>query len=123
MGADILLVDDDPKLLEIVSVSLGRQGYRVRTAATGREALEHASGSPPHLLILDLDLPDMSGIDVIRRARVQRPQIRTVLMSGYPSTHPAVAGMLSEVSAYFSKPVDVDLLLEVVVPGGSSLDS
>jgi DNA-binding response OmpR family regulator len=69
MSADILLVDDDLKLLEIVSTSLSRQGYRVRTAATGREALEHATGAPPHLVILDLDLPDMNGIEVLDNIR------------------------------------------------------
>ena len=81
MSADILLVDDDPKLLEIVSVSLSRQGYRVRTAATGREALEHAAGSPPHLLILDLDLPDMSGIDVLDHIRDDHETLPVLVLS------------------------------------------
>jgi len=52
VSADILLVDDDPKVLEIVSVSLARQGYRVRTAPRVARRLAHAAGSAPHLLIL-----------------------------------------------------------------------
>jgi len=72
VSADILLVDDDPKVLEIVSLALGRRGYRVHTAATGREALERASDMEHHLLILDLGLPDMSGIEVLDRIRDER---------------------------------------------------
>jgi putative nucleotidyltransferase with HDIG domain len=65
MSAQILLVDDDPKILEVVGVALGRRGYSVRTASCGREALDSATGSPPSLVILDLGLPDMTGLQVL----------------------------------------------------------
>ena len=69
MSADILLVDDDPKVLEIVSLALNRRGLQVQTAATGREALAHAAEGAPQLVILDLGLPDMSGMEVLDRLR------------------------------------------------------
>ncbi len=69
MTAQILIVDDDPKVLEVVGVSLGRRGYAVQTAATGSEALERAAASRPELVILDLALPDMPGIEVLGRFR------------------------------------------------------
>jgi putative nucleotidyltransferase with HDIG domain len=69
MSADILLVDDDPKVLEIVGLALDRRGYRVHAAASGREALEHAAATSPHLLILDLGLPDMTGVELLERLR------------------------------------------------------
>ena len=69
MSADILLVDDDPKVLEIMTLALSRRGHRVRTAMTGRDAIAQAADAAPHLMILDLGLPDMSGIEVLDRVR------------------------------------------------------
>jgi CheY-like chemotaxis protein len=119
----VLLVDDSMDQLMALSELLQHDGLTIHLATSGADALARMPGAMPDVVVSDVDLPDMSGIDVIRYARLQRPQIRTVLVSGYPSTHPAVAGMLSEVSAYFSKPVDIDQLLEVVVPTSRCLDS
>lgn len=69
MSASILVVDDDTKLLEVVSVSLGRRGYDVQTARTGGEALARATEASPGLIILDLGLPDMTGMEVMKRIR------------------------------------------------------
>lgn len=107
MSADILLVDDDPKLLEIVSVSLGRQGYKVRTAATGREALETAAGSPPHLLILDIDLPDMSGIDVLDAIRDDHETLPVLVLSGQNDVDSRVAALDGGADEFINKPVSL----------------
>jgi putative nucleotidyltransferase with HDIG domain len=69
MSTPILIVDDDPKILEVVGVSLQRRGYDVRTARSGREALRRAAETPPDLVILDLGLPDMNGMQVLARVR------------------------------------------------------
>lgn len=69
MSADILLVDDDPKVLEILSVSLERRGHRVSTAATGSSAIEKTSAALPELIILDLVLSDMNGFRVLEHVR------------------------------------------------------
>lgn len=69
MSANILLVDDDPKVLEILSVSLGRRGHRVATAASGSSAIEQTTASPPELIILDLALSDMTGYRVLEHVR------------------------------------------------------
>jgi two-component system phosphate regulon response regulator PhoB len=65
----ILVVDDEPDLLELVRVNLDQSGLRVDTAQSGREALEKLRQSPPDLLILDLMLPDVSGTEICRRVR------------------------------------------------------
>ena len=69
MSTPILIVDDDPKILEVVGVSLERRGYDVRTARSGREALRRAAETPPDLVILDLGLPDMNGMQVLAGVR------------------------------------------------------
>lgn len=107
MSADILLVDDDPKLLEIVSASLNRKGYRVRTAATGREALEHASGKAPHLLILDLDLPDMSGIEVLDNIRDDHETLPVLVLSAQNDIESRVAALDGGADEFIHKPVSL----------------
>jgi len=69
MARCILVVDDEPDLLELVRFNLDRAGFRVETAASGGEALARLRRSPPDLLVLDLMLPDLSGEEVCRRVR------------------------------------------------------
>jgi putative nucleotidyltransferase with HDIG domain len=104
-------VDDDPKVLEIVSVSLGRHGYRVRTAATGREALEHASGAPPHLLILDINLPDMSGIEVLDNIRDDHETLPVLVLSAHNDVESRVAALDGGADEFINKPVSLRELL------------
>jgi len=69
MSTRILVVDDEPDLLELVRFNLSQAGFAVDTAASGREALEKVRRSPPDLLVLDLMLPDVSGNDIARQIR------------------------------------------------------
>jgi two-component system phosphate regulon response regulator PhoB len=69
MAQRILVIDDEPDLLELVRVNLDQAGYRVETTASGREALEQIRSSPPDLVVLDLMLPDVAGTDICRRIR------------------------------------------------------
>lgn len=69
MKGDILVVDDDPKVLEILSESLTRRGYRVRQAINGRQAMDAYRAEAPELVLLDMKLPDMSGLEVMQNLR------------------------------------------------------
>ena len=69
MSTRILVVDDEPDLLELVRLALSQAGFVVETAAGGREALEKIRRSPPDLVVLDLMMPDLSGNDVCRQIR------------------------------------------------------
>ena len=69
MGSRILVVDDEPDLLELVRFNLDRAGYQVDVAETGSRALERLQRSVPDLLVLDLMLPDLSGEEICRRVR------------------------------------------------------
>jgi CheY-like chemotaxis protein len=114
----VLLVDDSVEQVAALAELLERDGVAVDVATSGADALMRLRHDAPDVLVSDVQLPDMSGIDVIRRARSERPQLRAVLMSGYPSDHPSIANVLPEISAYFSKPIDVDELFEVVAARG-----
>ena len=69
MSPRILVLDDEPALLELVSVSLVKAGFLVETAATGRAAIQKLEAAPPDLLVLDLMLPDVSGNEICRKVR------------------------------------------------------
>lgn len=69
MSQQILVVDDEPDILELVRFALTQEGFTVTTAATGREALDALKGSLPEAIVLDLMLPDLSGTEVCRRIR------------------------------------------------------
>ena len=65
----ILIVDDDPRLRDLVRLTLERAGHAVLTAADGRAALVHAAREAPELIVLDVGLPEMDGFEVCRRLR------------------------------------------------------
>ena len=65
----VLVVDDEPQILQALSINLRARHYDVITAATGADALASAAAHPPDLVILDLGLPDLDGIDVVRGLR------------------------------------------------------
>jgi len=75
LGARILVVDDEPGMLRALRTLLARHGFQVEQAETGRQALESYSYYRPDLVLLDLGLPDISGLEVIRdlRARANTP--------------------------------------------------
>jgi two-component system, OmpR family, response regulator len=67
----ILVVDDDPRLRDLVSIALERGGYTVITAANGQQALTHAARENPDLIVLDIGLPELDGLEVCRRIRAR----------------------------------------------------
>lgn len=71
MSEEILLVDDDPKILEIIGESLGRKGYTVSTASNGRQALNAYANRPPALVVLDMLLPDMNGVELMDKLHTE----------------------------------------------------
>jgi len=67
----VLVVDDDPRLRNLVTIALERAGHSVLTAANGRQALPHALRETPDLIVLDIGLPEMNGLKVCRRIRAR----------------------------------------------------
>jgi CheY-like chemotaxis protein len=113
----VLLVDDDMEQVMALAELMRHDGVTIHFVTSGAEALAHLADRATDVLVSDIHLADMTGIDVIRNARRHQPDLRAFLVSGYPSNHPAVETALREVTAYFPKPVDVDELLQAVVSG------
>lgn len=111
----VLLVDDSLQQVITLAEVLRNDGLRVDFATSGREALARISERCPDVLVLDMELPDLSATDVIEHARTYAPDLPVVLLTGYPADHAAVARAIASTrSTYLAKPVNVDALLELI---------
>jgi CheY-like chemotaxis protein len=112
----LLLVDDYPDALEMWSYFLRSSGYHVMTARTGLEAIERAEGGDPDLILLDLQLPEMSGLDAARRLRASQKtaHIPLIAVTGFSQAREHDAAREAGFIAVMVKPCDpVGLLAEV----------
>lgn len=109
-GARVLVVDDEPGILRAVQTNLSRHDFRVETAATGSDALVAYSRIHPDLVLLDLGLPDMDGLDVIRAIRL-RASTPIVVLSAREAERDKVAALDLGADDYLTKPFGVNELL------------
>ena len=100
----ILVIDDNRDLGNLLSQHLSSRGFTVATAATGAAGLALAADLDPRLILLDLRLPDMSGLDVLGRIRVLLPAAEVVIITGYPEFSSALAAIKGRVVDYLCKP-------------------
>jgi DNA-binding response OmpR family regulator len=103
MSGHILVVDDDPTVVDVVRRYLERAGYRVRAASDGAAALADALADPPTLLVLDLMLPEIDGLEVFRRLRVEQP-VPVVMLTARGDAEDRVAGLELGADDYLTKP-------------------
>ena len=108
-GARILVVDDEPNIAELLSAALTFEGYQVGVAATGAEALEQVRAFRPHLVMLDVMLPDFDGNEVCRRLRNQGEVMPIVFLTARDTTQDKVQG-LSMGDDYVTKPFSIEEL-------------
>ena len=108
-GARILVVDDEPNIAELLSAALTFEGYQVGVAATGAEALEQVRAFRPHLVMLDVMLPDFDGNEVCRRLRNQGDLMPIVFLTARDTTQDKVEG-LSMGDDYVTKPFSIEEL-------------
>ncbi|HUC62405.1 MAG TPA: response regulator transcription factor [Alphaproteobacteria bacterium] len=106
----ILVIDDEPQIRRLLRTSLGAQGYRVSEAAGGAEGIEAVRVEKPDLVILDLGLPDMEGLDVIARLRAGSP-VPIVVLSVRDDERGKVAALDLGADDYVTKPFGMDELV------------
>ena len=106
----ILIVDDEPSMREMLRIVLRRDGYEVELADSGRIAIEQLRQSHFDLLLSDIKMPDISGVDVLRAAKEINRDVVAFMMTAYASTSTAVDAMRLGAVDYFTKPFSVDEL-------------
>jgi DNA-binding NtrC family response regulator len=111
---NLLLVEDHAESRSSLAYVLGRDGYRVLEAPNGRQALSIARRERLHAIVLDLKLPDMDGMDVLREVQELAPGLPAVVMTGYGSVDVAVEAMKLGATDFLTKPIHVDQLLALL---------
>ncbi len=115
MSKRILIVDDDGPMRSFLCTVLGEEGYRLEEARNGTEGLAMLSASDFDLVVTDLRMPGLSGLDLLREGKKARPEARWVVITAYGSIGNAVEAMRSGASDYLTKPLrDPDELRHVV---------
>lgn len=106
----ILVIDDEPQILRAMKTILSQKGYRVQTASRGEDGLSLAAVAPPDVVILDLGLPDMDGIEVCRRLR-EWTQVPVIVLSVRESEAEKVRALDAGADDYLTKPFGIEELL------------
>jgi two-component system OmpR family response regulator len=107
----VLVVDDEPNIVEVVKMALRFQGFDVETAATGREALSAVSRFKPHLMVLDVMLPDMEGFEVASRLGAQRAGVPIIFLTARDATEDKLRGLTGGGDDYMTKPFSLEELV------------
>ncbi|MCA4725240.1 response regulator transcription factor [Mycolicibacterium fortuitum] len=107
----ILLVDDEPALTNLVKMALHYEGWQVGVAHTGREAVEKFAAMSPDALVLDIQLPDADGLEILRQVRNGEQYTPTLLLTARDSVIDRVTGLTAGADDYMSKPFSLEELV------------
>ena len=113
----VLVVDDEEVMRDILGSLLAKEGYRVKLAATGEEGLEVGRGEPVDVAIVDVMLPDMSGIEVLDALKRADPEMVVLMITAFASVETAISAMKMGAFDYITKPFKNDEVLMVVSNG------
>jgi two-component system OmpR family response regulator len=105
---NVLVVDDEAVLAEMVSMALRYEGWNIATAGDGAAALEAARSQRPDVVVLDVMLPDMSGLDVLRKLREENPQLPVLLLTAKDAIEDRIAGLTAGGDDYVTKPFSLE---------------
>lgn len=112
--ANILIVDDDEALVTSLLAILQSEGYAVDASHSGGEAITRTATNPYDLMIVDLELPDMEGTDLLRRLPPHCRDTVKIILTGHPNMDKVVTALFRGVDAYVMKPVSPSELLKIV---------
>ena len=112
--AKFLVVDDDENIRHTMKTILEDEGYIVDLAATGSEAIQKTKESVYNIALLDIRLPDMEGVELLKLMKETVPRTRKIMVTGFPSMKNAIAALNKNADAYLIKPIDIDSLLKTV---------
>jgi two-component system, OmpR family, response regulator len=110
-GARVLVVDDEASITDLVALALRYEGFTVEKAATGRAALATVGRFKPDLIVLDVMLPDLSGLDVLRRLSAEGRRVPVIFLTARDATEDKVHGLTVGGDDYVTKPFSIEELV------------
>jgi len=112
--ARIIIVDDDEGIRETLAAILQEEGYQVETADCGKEAIGKTSAKFYNLALIDIRLPDMEGIELLKKIKETVPKVRKIIITGFPTIQNAIQAVNSGADAYLLKPFDMEKVLKII---------
>ncbi|MBT4760548.1 MAG: diguanylate cyclase [Bdellovibrionaceae bacterium] len=110
----ILVVDDDPNLTKILQKALDWEGYQVKVAGNGKEAIGVLNTWYPHLVLLDMNMPEINGLETLRHLRSRDKYVSVIFVSGQSKSEDVISGLDAGADDYVTKPFDIAELLSRV---------
>jgi two-component system OmpR family response regulator len=110
-GTRVLVVDDEHNIAEVVTMALRFEGFGVQTASSGREALAAVTSFKPHIVVLDVMLPDIDGFEVARRLGAQRASVPIIFLTARDATDDKIRGLTGGGDDYMTKPFSLEELV------------
>src|SRR5690349_5724772 len=105
---NVLVVDDESVLADMVSMALRYEGWNISTAGDGASAIASARSQRPDVVVLDVMLPDMSGLDVLHKLREENPQLPVLLLTAKDAVEDRIAGLTAGGDDYVTKPFSIE---------------
>ncbi|EPD63975.1 MULTISPECIES: response regulator transcription factor [unclassified Streptomyces] len=107
-GVRVLIVDDEPELTELLSAAVAEAGWRPFTAEDGRGALRVTRACAPHVVVLDGMLPDVDGVEVLRRLRGENAKVPVLMLTARDALEDRIAGLSAGADDYVTKPFSLE---------------
>ena len=108
---NILLVDDEKEFTATLAERMGLRGLRVRCAYSGEEALKEIAAEKPDVVVMDVMMPGLKGLDILRHLKATNPEIQVILLTGQAGTRDGMEGMKLGAFDYLLQPLELDALL------------
>ncbi len=110
----ILVVDDEPEMCRLIEQALKQEGYQIDVSFSGIEALQMVGSFNYHLLLTDLEMPVVDGLELTRKAKKQNPEIRVIMVTGNTTADIAIRSLRHKIDGYIRKPFKISELKKVV---------
>jgi DNA-binding response OmpR family regulator len=111
---NVLLVDDEAEFIGTLAERLELRGIVARVAHDGEAALKAVAENEPHVMVLDVMMPGLKGLDVLQRVKEEHPAVQVVLLTGQGKTRDGIDGMRFGAYAYLMKPLDLEELIRTL---------
>ncbi len=111
---NVLLVDDEVEFITTLAERLELRGIEARVAHDGQSALKAVAENEPKVMVLDMMMPGMKGLDVLQRIREEHPAVQVILLTGQGKTRDGIEGMRHGAFAYLMKPLDLEDLMQTM---------
>ena len=110
----ILVIDDDENIRKVLTTILEDEGYTVESVGTAKKAIERTRRRFYNLVLIDIRLPDLGGVELLTRIKDTTPRMRKIIVTGYPTLQNAVEAVNRGADAYVIKPFDVKKVLNAI---------